>query len=66
VELSTPFDDSREARESNEAAHAYVRAAERTPETPEYRAAWLRFRERIKTTADLDRWRAQASVDDDL
>jgi hypothetical protein len=36
------------------------------PGTPEYRAAWLRFRERIKTFADLQRWRSHASGDDDL
>jgi hypothetical protein len=63
--LSNPFDRSLEARGLNEAAHAYARR-QSEPGTPEYRAAWLRFRERIKTFGDLQRWRAQASGDDDL
>jgi hypothetical protein len=53
-------------RESRTKQRTPTRAAERTPETPEHRAAWLRFGEGMQTTADLDRWRAQASVDDAL
>jgi hypothetical protein len=50
--VSTPFDDALAAQALSDAADAYARRRG-NPGTPEYREAWMRFRERIKTIADL-------------
>jgi hypothetical protein len=56
-DLSNPFDDALVRRELLLAADEYAsRQGERG--SPAYRAAWLRFRQRIKTEEDVRRWRA--------
>ena len=58
--MPTPFDKSLEARALREAAETYA-LGRGDSGSPEYRAAWLRFRQRIKTIEHLQSWRASAA-----
>lgn len=54
--MGTAFDQALENHALLEAAEHY--ALQRGgPRSPEYRAAWIRFRSQIRTIDDLNRWR---------
>jgi len=59
--LSSPFDDALEHRELARAAEVYA-STRGGPGSPEYRAAWLQFRRKVKTIEDLRSARARAAV----
>lgn len=53
--VRTAFDQALENQALLEAAENYARQLGRRG-SPEYRAAWLLFRGRIRTVGDLERW----------
>jgi hypothetical protein len=56
--MPTPFDTALANTDLRAAAIDYARRAA-APGTPEYHAAWLKFRQNIRTTEDLRRWRTR-------
>lgn len=54
--MGTAFDQALVNHALGEAADHYARQRG-SPGSPEYRAAWIRFRSRIRTLDDLERWR---------
>lgn len=56
--MPTPFDNALANTDLCAAAIDYARRRA-APGTPEYHAAWLKFRQIIRTTEDLRRWRTQ-------
>jgi predicted RNA polymerase sigma factor len=55
--MRTAFDQALEERALREAAEDYALKRGKSG-SPDYDAAWLRFRHRIRTLDDLERWRA--------
>jgi len=55
--VRTAIDQALEYQALREAAEDYTRTPG-NPGSPEYRAAWVRFRYRIRTLDDLERWQA--------
>lgn len=60
ADVQSPFDSALQIHDLRDAAEEYA-LRHGHPGTPEYRAAWIRFRQHIRTADDLRRWRlAQA------
>jgi phage terminase Nu1 subunit (DNA packaging protein) len=55
-DMQTPFDTALQVSDLREAAEEYA-VHHGEPGTPEYRVAWIRFSQRIRTGDDLRRWR---------
>jgi len=59
--VASAFDMSLRERELRLAAEEYaLRYGERG--SPEFRSAWLRFRQKIRTSDDLRRWRKASAI----
>lgn len=58
--MGTPFDRALELRELRRAAEAYASRHGKVGSAG-YRTAWLKFRRRIQSIDELQRWRAKAA-----
>ncbi|HET8977585.1 MAG TPA: hypothetical protein VFN87_05455 [Solirubrobacteraceae bacterium] len=55
--MQTPFDTALQFSDLRDAAEEYA-LTHGSPGTAEYLAAWIRFRQRVRTGEDLRRWRS--------